>query len=64
MQLTDVIICTRFGSKMLPQIRDFKRIPKRHFGSDQLVWRDGDWNGFVRIALAELLDVRNCRGEI
>ena len=30
---------------------------ERHFGSDQSVWRDGDWNGFVRIALAELLDV-------
>ena len=28
---------------------------KRHFGSDQSVWRDGDWNGFVRIALAGLL---------
>ena len=28
---------------------------KRHFGSDQSVWRDGDWNGFVRIALAVLL---------
>ena len=27
----------------------------RHFGSDQSVWRDGDWNGFVRIALAGLL---------
>ena len=24
---------------------------KRHFGSDQSVWRDGDWNGFVRIAV-------------
>ena len=28
---------------------------QRHFGSDQSVWRDGDWNGFVRIALAGLL---------
>ena len=28
---------------------------KRHFGSDQSVWRDGDWNGFVRIALAGIL---------
>ena len=28
---------------------------KRRFGSDQSVWRDGDWNGFVRIALAVLL---------
>ena len=28
---------------------------KWHFGSDQSVWRDGDWNGFVRIALAGLL---------
>ena len=28
---------------------------KRHFGSDQSVWRDDDWNGFVRIALAGLL---------
>ena len=28
---------------------------QRHFGSDQSVWRDGDWNGFVRIALAVLL---------
>ena len=36
----------------------------RRFGSDQSVWRDGDWNGFVRIALAGLLDVRNCRVEI
>ena len=36
---------------------------KRHFGSDQSVWRDGDWNGFVRIALAGLLDVRKRRGE-
>ena len=34
---------------------------QRHFGSDQSVWCDGDWNGFVRIALAVLLDVRNCR---
>ena len=25
---------------------------QRHFGSDQSVCRDGDWNGFVRIALA------------
>ena len=23
---------------------------KRHFGSDQSVWRDGDRNGFVRVA--------------
>ena len=28
---------------------------QRHFGNDQSVWRDGDWNGFVRIALAGLL---------
>ena len=28
---------------------------KRHFGSDQSVWRDGDWNGFVRVVLAGLL---------
>ena len=28
---------------------------QRHFGSDQSVWRDGDWNDFVRIALAGLL---------
>ena len=28
---------------------------QRHFGSDQSVWRDGDWHGFVRIALAGLL---------
>ena len=28
---------------------------KRYFGSDQSVWRDGDWNGFVRIAVAGLL---------
>ena len=28
---------------------------QRHFGSDQSVWRDGDWNGFVRIALAGFL---------
>ena len=28
---------------------------QRHFGSDQSVWRGGDWNGFVRIALARLL---------
>ena len=28
---------------------------KRHFGSDQSVWRDGDWNGFVRTAVAGLL---------
>ena len=28
---------------------------QRHFGSDQSVWRDGDWNGFVRIALTGLL---------
>ena len=27
---------------------------QRHFGSDQSVWRDGDRNGFVRIALAGL----------
>ena len=26
-----------------------------HFGNNQSVWRDGDWNGFVRIALAGLL---------
>ena len=36
---------------------------QRHFGSDQSVWRDGDWNGFVRIALAVLLDVRKRRGK-
>ena len=29
---------------------------KRHFGSDRSVWRGGNWNGFVRIALAGLLD--------
>ena len=23
---------------------------QRHFGSDQSVWHDGDWNGFVRVA--------------
>ena len=28
---------------------------QRHFGSDLSVWRDGDRNGFVRIALAGLL---------
>lgn len=28
---------------------------KRHFGGDQSVWCDGDWDGFVRIALAGLL---------
>ena len=28
---------------------------KRHFGSDQSVWRGGDWSGFVRIAVAGLL---------
>ena len=28
---------------------------KWRFGSDQSVWRDGDWNGFGRIALAGLL---------
>ena len=28
---------------------------QRHFGSDQSVWRGGDWNGFVRIVLAGLL---------
>ena len=28
---------------------------QRYFGSDQSVWRDGDWNGFVGIALAGLL---------
>ena len=35
--------------------------PRRHFGSDQSVWRDGDWNGFVRIALAGLLDLIKSR---
>ena len=25
---------------------------QRQFGSDQSVWRGGDWNGFVRIAVA------------
>ena len=35
---------------------DFKGMSQRHFGSDQSVWRDGDWNGFVRIALARFLD--------
>ena len=29
---------------------------QRHFGSDRSVWRGGNWNGFVRIALAGLLD--------
>lgn len=28
---------------------------KRHFGGDQSVWCDGDWNSFVRIAVAGLL---------
>ena len=27
---------------------------QRHFGSDQSVWREGDWSGFVRIAVAGL----------
>ena len=26
---------------------------QRHFGSDKSVWRDGDWNGFVRIAVVD-----------
>ena len=26
--------------------------PQRHFDSDQSVWRDDDWNGFVRISVA------------
>ena len=34
---------------------------QRRLGSDQSVWRGGDRNGFVRIALAGLLDVRKCR---
>ena len=53
-----------------------RRELKRHFGSDQSVWRDGDWNGFVRIALAGLLAslielaqsvghlVPNCRAKV
>ena len=28
----------------------------RQLFTDQSVWRDGDWNGFVRIALAGRLD--------
>ena len=41
---------------ILQYVSDFERGQlKRHFGSDQSVWRDGDWNGFVRIALAGLL---------
>ena len=40
---------------ILQYVSDFERGRfRRHFGSDQSVWRDGDWNGFVRIALAEL----------
>ena len=28
---------------------------QRCFGNDQSVWRDGDWNGFVRVAKKVLL---------
>ena len=41
---------------ILQYVSDFERGQlQRHFGSDQSVWRDGDGNGFVRIALAGLL---------
>ena len=43
-----------FGD-ILQSVSDFERGQLQwHFGSDQSVWRDGDWNGFVRIALAVL----------
>ena len=35
--------------------RGVSDIPRQLF-TDQSVWRDGDWNGFVRIALAGRLD--------
>ena len=44
-----------FGD-ILQYVLDFEREQlKRHFGSDYSAWRGGDWNGFVRIALAGLL---------
>ena len=45
----------RRRSDLLRRSLGAKGQPQRHFGSDQSVWRDGDWNGFVRIALAGLL---------
>ena len=67
--LTEIVIgktCNRrsdlplhnFGN-ILQYVSDFERGQfQRHFGSDQSVWCDGDWNGFVRIALAGHLDMR------
>ena len=52
-----------FGD-ILQYVSDFERGQLQwRFGSDQSVWRDGDWNGFVRIAVAGLLDVRKRRGK-
>ena len=33
---------------------------QRHFGGNQAVRRDGDWNGFVRIAVAGILAILTC----
>ena len=33
---------------------------QRHFGGNQAVRRDGDWNGFVRIAVAGILSILTC----
>ena len=44
-----------FGD-ILQYVADFERVGSNGTSaSDQSVWRGGDWNGFVRIALAGLL---------
>ena len=37
---------------------------QRHFGGDQSVWRDGDWNGRIRADLGSIRDDRAQLGSL
>ena len=37
---------------------------QRNFGSDQSVWRDGDWNGRIRADLGSIRDDRAQLGSL